>query len=64
MHFHPTHTLARMLMLMFQVLAFDHNLKLLWEVDVAEKFPHHSHIKEVSTASVEPVCGNGHPDGW
>lgn len=32
----------------WQVLAFDHNLKLLWEVDVAEKFPHHSHIKEVA----------------
>lgn len=36
------------------MIAFDHNLKLLWEVDVAEKFPHHSHIKEVSG-----VCGGG-----
>eukprot|EP00195_Chlamydomonas_chlamydogama_P008599 CAMPEP_0202890806 /NCGR_PEP_ID=MMETSP1392-20130828/1099_1 /ASSEMBLY_ACC=CAM_ASM_000868 /TAXON_ID=225041 /ORGANISM="Chlamydomonas chlamydogama, Strain SAG 11-48b" /LENGTH=667 /DNA_ID=CAMNT_0049574447 /DNA_START=241 /DNA_END=2241 /DNA_ORIENTATION=+ len=32
----------------WQVLCFDHNLKLLWEKNVKHKFPHHSHIKEAS----------------
>ena len=32
----------------WQVICFDHNLKLLWEVDIKAKFPHHSHLNEVA----------------
>ncbi|MEW5319862.1 MAG: hypothetical protein WDW38_010982 [Sanguina aurantia] len=32
----------------WQVLCYDHNLKLLWQHDARETFPRHSHIKEVA----------------
>ena len=34
----------------WQVLAFDHNLSLMWEADVEEAMPAHAHLHEVRAA--------------
>ncbi|KAG1681506.1 hypothetical protein FOA52_014012 [Chlamydomonas sp. UWO 241] len=44
----PRRQVLAVLTASWQVLCFDHNLKLMWEQDVRMKFPHHSHINEVA----------------
>lgn len=39
----------------WQVLCFDHNLVLMWEVAMEESLPHNAHLDEVRQRT-------GHPD--
>jgi hypothetical protein len=32
----------------WNIMCFDHNLKLMWETSIREDFPHHAEIKEVA----------------
>jgi hypothetical protein len=32
----------------YQVMCFDHNLKLLWEQSIDEEFPHNAHLSQVA----------------
>jgi hypothetical protein len=40
-----------------QVLAFDHNLALMWEVAIAESMPRNAHLAEVSGSTCTLQCG-------
>ncbi len=31
----------------WHVLAYDHNLRLMWETAIGESFPEHAHMREV-----------------
>ena len=41
------------------IMCFDHNLKLLWENNVQEDFPHHASIREVAVLITNHTVNKG-----